>query len=191
MTKRGMRLWSPFPGESATMYKYFTYFLQLPIEYRSISNVARYITSHLRGLSLEELLAGERTEYMSIASKLNDENLFWYARSSAFEESISLQLVEAMQETQRDRLAVMQQKASTIALLSNDLALQMLVAASAKLQSVEPEELRLSDVGAYAKIAGMLTRDGLAVMENATALADVLAFIEEQENMRNIEIIDG
>ena len=193
MSERGIRFWSPLPGEDVTMYKYFSYFIQIPSEYRTFTNTARYIIAYERGISLEELLStpGAELGATTVIKRITQEQLFWQTRANLFEKSMTMDLMLSVEHSQKEKIAAMQQRNLSFAALTNDLSLQMLTLVAQKLHSLSAEELRLTDISQWVKAAGMITRDGQAIMESSMALGDILAMIEENERLENATIIDG
>ena len=171
-----MKFWSPLPTETSSMYQKFLYFLQLPSEYRTYINSDRLYESIVKDKPIAQLV--DKTYYDDI-----DQRLFWKVRATLYDKSIQEDLLFALEDTQKQRVAAMRNRSLQIANLASDLSIEMLAKAYAALRDVDYSDLTVNQIIQMVGTASRIAQDSNAIGEKALLLTEIIKSIKELEEL--------
>lgn len=193
MNKRNIRFWSPLPNEQPASYKYFSYYLQLPVAHRTKSNVALLVLAYEENLSIQQAYdaygGSDENKILNnpLYNRMRGDALFWEIRAKLYDDSMTEELMLAIQDTQLQRIAAMRNRSLAIAGLGSEVAIEMLTKAVTKLRELDTNDMRPSDIANFVKVAGTISTTSLGVAEQAMALTDLLSILDEQEEYEDEE----
>lgn len=171
-----MRFWSPLPTETSSMYQKFLYFLQLPIEYRTYINAERLYESIVKDKPVVQTMDMLYRENL-------DKRLFWKVRATLYDKSIQDDLLFALEDTQKQRVAAMRNRSLQIANLASDLSIEMLVKAHTALRDVDTDDLTVNQIIQMVATASRIAQDSNAIGEKALLLTEIIKSIKELEEL--------
>lgn len=179
MQDNGVKFWSPFPLETAKMYKYFMYYLQFPPEFRTLKNTYTLAYSISSNIPISETPDLNST---------NIERLFWEIRAHLYDKSMMEEMVFALEDTQKQRIAAMRNRNLGIASMASDVSLEMLLKAVQGMKSLNVETLRPNEIVNMVSTASKVAIDGNKLAEQALLLSEIIQALNEFENLKDQEM---
>lgn len=178
MEENGVKFWSPFPLETSKMYRYFMYYLQFPPEFRTIKNTFTLANSISMNTPISE----------TALLTTNVDRLFWEIRAHLFDKSTMEEMVYALEDTQKQRIAAMRNRNLGIASMASDVSVEMLMKAIQGMKHVNVENLRPNEIVNMVSAASKVAIDGNKLAEQALLLSEIIQALNEFESLKEEEM---